>query len=115
MADRPLTGVPVRLTCKYIGKRTMKGAHFDTAFIVDPELAIDGRCQDPVYLVSRSTRGGKPNASIVSVDKIRRACHPVPKYDRAVDRRLTKDNALDTATDLCVNLYISVDHRTLPE
>ncbi|KAH9842998.1 uncharacterized protein C8Q71DRAFT_720384 [Rhodofomes roseus] len=144
------------------GRKQTVGAHFDTAFIVDPELAIDGggrqdprsvtdtrvarvrvlfdlpeqfgilphrlayvewytplRRRDPgtgLYLVSRSTRnGGRPNASIVSVDKIRRGCHLIPKYGRTVDKELTMDNALDLATEFRVNSYISVDLRTLPE
>ncbi|KAH9925840.1 uncharacterized protein B0H18DRAFT_955019 [Fomitopsis serialis] len=73
------------------------------------------RRKDPetnLYLVSRSTRNGKPNASIVSLDKIRRAAHLIPKYGRKISRDLTKDNALDVATEFRVNSYISVDLRT---
>lgn len=63
-------------------------------------------------LVSRSTRAGRPNASIVSVDRIRRAAHLVPKYGREISKELTKDNALDVATNFRVNVYISVNLRT---
>jgi len=73
------------------------------------------RRKDPetnLYLVSRSTRNGKPNASIVSLDKIRRAAHLIPRYGRKISRDLTKDNALDVATEFRVNSYISVDLRT---
>lgn len=74
------------------------------------------RRKDPgtnLYLVSRSTRNGKPNASIISIDRIRRAAHLVPKYGRKISRALTKDNALDVATEFRVNSYISVDLRTV--
>ena len=64
-------------------------------------------------LVSRSTRAGRPNASIISIDKIRRAAHLVPKYGREISRELTKDNALDVASDFRVNTYISVNLRTV--
>ncbi|KAH9839785.1 uncharacterized protein C8Q71DRAFT_703179 [Rhodofomes roseus] len=148
------------------GRRQPQGAHFDTAFIIDPEVPIDGRQSareissshvvgtrvgrirvifdlpwqfgtlphplayvewytplrrlDPatgLYVISRSTRnGGKPNASVVTIDKIRRACHLIPKHGKTIDRGLTKDNALDfaQATEFRVNSYISVDLRTLP-
>ena len=70
------------------------------------------RRHDPttgLFLVSRSTRNGKPNASIVSVDQICRAAHLIPKYGASVDRRLTKDNALDIAAEFRVNSYITVE------
>jgi len=141
------------------GRKQVKGAHFDTAFIIDPELPIDGR-QDRravadtrvarvrvifdlpqqfgtlphplayvewytplrrkdhatgLYLVSRSTRNGKPNASIISIDQIRRACHLIPKHGAMIDREITMDNALDVATEFRVNSYITVDLRTTSE
>ncbi|TFY52652.1 hypothetical protein EVJ58_g9893 [Rhodofomes roseus] len=127
------------------GRKQAVAAHFDTAFIIDPDIPVDGlerrsprsilgtriarvrvifdlpaqfgshphplayvewytplRRKDPgtgLYLVSRSTRNGKPNASIVSIDQIRRAAHLVPKSGREISRELTKDSSLDVATE----------------
>lgn len=66
-----------------------------------------------LYLVSRSTRAGRPNASVISIDSIHRAAHLIPKYGREISKQLTKDNALDIAAEFRVNSYISIDLWTV--
>ncbi|TFY56691.1 hypothetical protein EVJ58_g7482 [Rhodofomes roseus] len=138
------------------GRKQRAPAHFDTAFVIDPEAPVTGprnprsvtgtriarvrvifdlppqfgslphplayvewytplRRKDPatdLFLVSRSTRNNKPNASIVSIDRICRAAHLIPKYGGEISRNITKDNALDVAMEFRVNTYIAIDLRT---
>ena len=68
-----------------------------------------------LYQISPSTHQHRPNAAVVSVDKIRRACHLIPKSGVEIDRTLTKDNALDIAKQFWVNSYIAIDLRVLME
>ncbi|KAG6826722.1 hypothetical protein H0H92_014714 [Tricholoma furcatifolium] len=62
-----------------------------------------------MYLVHRSTRAHRPNAEIVSIDRIVRACHLIPKCGREIDRKWTKDNVLEKAAAFWINPYISVE------
>ncbi|TCD63835.1 hypothetical protein EIP91_004902 [Steccherinum ochraceum] len=63
-----------------------------------------------MYQVTPSTRNRRPNAAVVSVDRIHRLCHLVGKpNDEKIDRSWTSENVLDTADEFLVNPYLSVD------
>lgn len=67
---------------------------------------------DPItglYSLQRSTRNHRPNASIVPVDRITRACHLMARAGAQVGRAWTTNNALDSATIFLFNPYINID------
>ena len=64
--------------------------------------------------VTRSTRQGKRNAKVVSVDRIVRACHLIPRFGHAVSSTWTTDNVLEQGSiHFFVNPYINVDTFTV--
>lgn len=62
-----------------------------------------------MHQVSRSTRNRKPNADIVTVDRILGACHLVGKSGLEIDRSWGSENVLETASVFLVNPYITID------
>lgn len=67
---------------------------------------------DPVtgmYTVRRSTRARRPNAEIISVDRIVRSCHLMGKCGRQIDTTWTTENVLDKAASFWFNPYIHTD------
>lgn len=72
------------------------------------------RLRDPdpttgMYHITRSTRNHRPNAEVVSIDRITRGCHLIPKAGSLIDRRWTKDNCLELGKYFMVSRYISLD------
>lgn len=68
--------------------------------------------QDPVtsmYTVKRSTRNRRPNAAIVSIDRIVGPCHLVSKCGQTIDRTLGVSSTLDRAEMFYVNPYFTID------
>ena len=59
-----------------------------------------------MYQVSRSTRSGYRQASIIAVDQIERLIHLVPKFGRQVDRTWTVDDVLELCKTFYVNPYL---------
>ena len=67
-----------------------------------------------LHSVTRSTRQGKRNAEVVSVDRIVRACHLIPRFGHAVSSTWTTDNVLElNSLHYFVNPYINVDTFTV--
>ena len=67
-----------------------------------------------LHSVTRSTRQGKRNAEVISVDRIYRSCHLIPRFGAAINSSLTADNVLEQSTiQFFVNPYINIDTFTL--
>lgn len=67
---------------------------------------------DPVtgmYSVRHSTRHRRPNAEIISVDRIVRSAHLMGKSGRQLNRNWTTSNVLEKAEVFWVNPYINID------
>ena len=62
-----------------------------------------------MYVVSRSTRHRRPNAAIISVDRLLGPCHLIGKCGQAISREWTSETVLDLADDFFVNPYFTVD------
>ena len=62
-----------------------------------------------MFHITRLTRNHHRNATIVSVDKIRRACHLFVKSGQEIDRTWTKDNVLELGKTFMVSRYINID------
>ena len=67
-----------------------------------------------LYSVTRSTRQGQQNAEVVSVDRIIRGCHLIPRFGPAINPGWNTDNILEqSAIHFFVNAYINVDSFSL--
>ncbi|KAJ7583436.1 hypothetical protein C8J56DRAFT_864056 [Mycena floridula] len=62
-----------------------------------------------LYNIQRSTRNSTPNAVIVSIDRLARACHLMARCGRKIDHRWTSENVLDLAPSFYLNTYIHLD------
>jgi len=62
-----------------------------------------------MYVVSRSTRNHRPNAAVVSVDRIHRYCHLIGKSGSEIPQEWTSNSVLDLADTFFVNKYFSLD------
>lgn len=62
-----------------------------------------------MHNIRRSTRGHRPNAEIITVDRIVRSCHLVGKCGRNIDKAWSTDTVLEKATSFWVNHYIHTD------
>ncbi|KAI6009336.1 hypothetical protein BKA83DRAFT_4467974 [Pisolithus microcarpus] len=70
------------------------------------------RCKDQVsglYMVSHSTRHHHPNASIISTDRIVRACHLQARCGKQISGDWSLDSVLDMASHFYINSYIDLD------
>ncbi|KAJ7855999.1 Zn-finger domain-containing protein [Mycena leptocephala] len=65
-----------------------------------------------MFTTHRSTRQHRRHAAVVSVEQLVRGCHLMAKSGKTIDRKLTSNNVLDTASMLYVNPYIHVDTFT---
>jgi hypothetical protein len=67
-----------------------------------------------LHSVTRSTRHGKRNAEVVSVDRIVRGCHLMPRFGQAINSTWTTDNILEQSSlHYFVNPYINIETFTL--
>ncbi|KAI6011028.1 hypothetical protein BKA83DRAFT_4467357 [Pisolithus microcarpus] len=68
--------------------------------------------RDPVsglFIVTRSTRNHRRNASIISIDRIDRACHLQGRCGREISKEWSADSVLENAASFFVNSYIDLD------
>ncbi|KAI6029102.1 hypothetical protein BKA83DRAFT_4461835 [Pisolithus microcarpus] len=68
--------------------------------------------RDPVsglFIVTRSTRNWRRNASIISIDRIDRACHLQGRCGREISKEWSADSVLENAASFFVNSYIDLD------
>ncbi|KAI5989557.1 hypothetical protein EDD15DRAFT_2171255 [Pisolithus albus] len=68
--------------------------------------------RDPVtglYIVTRSTRNRRRNASVISIDRIDRACHLQGRCGREIGKDWSAESILEKATSFFVNSYIDLD------
>lgn len=66
--------------------------------------------QTGMYVVSRSTRHRRCNASIVPIDRIARGCHLIGKCNGPISEKgWNTTNVLDKAQQFYVNHYVHVD------
>ncbi|KIP01994.1 hypothetical protein PHLGIDRAFT_79771 [Phlebiopsis gigantea 11061_1 CR5-6] len=72
-----------------------------------PFTSVDGTTQ--MFVLSRSTRAGLPNASIVTADRALRFAHLSGKCGREVSKDWKSHNVLDKGTKFLVNPYFTVD------
>ncbi|OBZ76393.1 hypothetical protein A0H81_03785 [Grifola frondosa] len=56
-----------------------------------------------LFTVTRSTRMQQPYGEIITVDRIVRSCHLIPKFGREIDSRWKADNV----TELCKSYYVN--------
>ncbi|EPQ52123.1 hypothetical protein GLOTRDRAFT_19326, partial [Gloeophyllum trabeum ATCC 11539] len=48
-----------------------------------------------MHWVSRSTRGGRPNAEVIELSHVIGGCHLVPKFGTEISPRWTSENVLE--------------------
>ena len=61
-----------------------------------------------MYRIGRSTRNHKPNAAVVSVDRILYPCHLLPRFSSGpVPRSWFEGRILDLSSDFYLNRYIN--------
>ncbi|KAI6018888.1 hypothetical protein BKA83DRAFT_4057459, partial [Pisolithus microcarpus] len=68
--------------------------------------------RDPVsglYIVTRSTRNRRRNATIISIDRIVRACHLQAWCGREISKDWSAASVLEKATSFHLNSYIDLD------
>ncbi|KZT29566.1 hypothetical protein NEOLEDRAFT_1056163, partial [Neolentinus lepideus HHB14362 ss-1] len=69
------------------------------------------RAIDPatgMYRLSRSTRNNRPNAAIVPLSDVLRACHLCPWFSSAVDLSWKTETVLEQATEFLLNKHIDL-------
>ena len=62
-----------------------------------------------MYVVQRSTRGGQPNATIVTADRVVTFAHLAGKCGREISRDWKSHTVLDRAKQFWINPYFSID------
>ncbi|KAI6101513.1 hypothetical protein EDD16DRAFT_1696818 [Pisolithus croceorrhizus] len=62
-----------------------------------------------LYVVTRSTRNRRCNASIISIDRIDRVCHLQGRCGREISKDWSVDCILEKAASFFVNSYIDLD------
>ncbi|KIM65438.1 hypothetical protein SCLCIDRAFT_22635 [Scleroderma citrinum Foug A] len=70
------------------------------------------RCCDPIsghFIVSRSTRNHRRNASVISVDQIACPCHLQAQCGRKISSDWLANNVLEMASTFLINSYIDLD------
>ena len=67
-----------------------------------------------LHSITCSTRQGKKNAEVVSVNRIVQVCHLISRFKHAVSSTWTTDNVLEqSSVHFFVNPYINVDTFTV--
>lgn len=61
-----------------------------------------------MFVIQRSTRAHRRNASVVSVEQLIHGCHLMAKCNKKIDANWTSENVLDDAPFLYLNSYYDI-------